>query len=286
MGAFDIVKVPGHPGMWARRCVVDAWVAADCPPLDGAGRTKEKQRWFYQQWLNGTGNAADNPDANTRQPHVRGMGLDLAWRNPPADVVERMEEAGFIRPITVRKGKPWSDGKGGFSQDEPWHFELARYYAGVKTIGKVTAAMAAKALPYAAPAGGGASTFDPEEDDMPITNEDAEKIALRVWNQAVKYGTGDVSALQVLADVPKRVWAYPVHRANGDVPAIQELADSKTLGIAAQGQIAALAQLLAVQSAGTGHPMTAAEIADASEVGVRRALAAMTLVPVIAPDEG
>jgi len=178
MSPFDIVKVPGYPGLWSRRCVVDQWVAAGRPPLDGAGRTKEKQRWFYQQWLNGTGNAADNPDADTRQPHVRGMALDLAWRNPPADVVERMAEAGFIRPITVRKGKPWKDGKGGFSQDEPWHFELDRFYRSVTSIGKVTAAMAAKALPYVAPApaGGGGNTFNPataspipderEKDDM------------------------------------------------------------------------------------------------------------------------
>jgi len=175
MGALDIVQVPGYPGMWARRCVVDAWVAAGSPALDGAGRTYEKQKWFWRLYntiINGVrqGNAADNPDADTRQPHVRGMAFDLAWRNPPDAVIERMEAQGFIRPITVRKGKPWKDGKGGFSQDEAWHFELAEFFAGVKKIAKVTDSMAAKALPYVAPAGGGASTFDPtkptEEDDM------------------------------------------------------------------------------------------------------------------------
>lgn len=156
MSALDIVTIPGYPGLWARRCIVEAWQAAGSPPIDGAGRTYEQQKWFYQRWLDGTGNAADNPDAPTRQPHVRGMALDLAVWN--ADVVRRMRKAGFIRPITVHRGKPWPDGRGGFSQDEGWHFELEQYVDRIFSIPKVTAAVAGQATAYLIP--------DEEEEEM------------------------------------------------------------------------------------------------------------------------
>lgn len=257
---MDIVEVPGYPGMWNRRCMVEGWVAAGSPPLDGGGRTYEKQKWYYQRWLDGTGNAADNPDADTRQPHVRGMAWDLRVWN--ADVVRRMEAAGFIRPITRRRGYPWPDGLGGFSQDEGWHFELRKYVYSIKNIPKVTAAVAGHAIPF-------------EEDDMPT----AEEIAQAVWNTKIRYGTGDKAAIQALADVPTSVWAVPVNRSSGPVKALQELADAKSLMIAQQGQIAALTKL--VEQLGGGGTVDMAAITAAAEKGAREALSGLTLTATV-----
>jgi len=164
MSELDVVAVPGYQGMWARRAVVEAWIAAGKPKLLWAGRTYEEQKRLYLGWLNKKPgyNAADNPDANTRQPHVRGMALDLAvW---DAATVKRMMRAGFTRPVWL---------KNGYSQDEPWHFELTAYVGKIRDIPKVTAALAS----------GGAKPFEPkppvktpptnpepeeeEEDDMP-----------------------------------------------------------------------------------------------------------------------
>lgn len=140
---MDIVVLPGYRKKWARRCLVEAWDEAGRPPVNWAGRTFEEQ---LDLALHGP-NAADDPRVSwTRVPHVRGMALDLAvW---DAKTVARMHEAGFIRPITRKEGKPWSDGFGGFSQDEPWHFELAKYAGSIKTIGKVSATAASGAKPF------------------------------------------------------------------------------------------------------------------------------------------
>jgi len=256
MGALDVVAVPGYKGMWARRVVVEAWIAAGKPKLLWAGRTYEEQKRLYLGWKNKKPgyNAADNPDANTRQPHVRGMALDLAVYD--SGTVLRMLKAGFTRPVWVRNG---------YSQDEPWHFELAAYVGSIKKIPKVTAAVA----------GGGATTFDPkEDDDMPLSKEDIQKVADAVWGRAVAFGSKK-DVLQVLADIPRSVWAYPVNRSSGPVAAIQELADAKSLAIAQKAQIAALADLLA--KAATGSGLTAAQIVAAAEEGARNALADLTL---------
>lgn len=134
---MDIVAIPGYRNKWARRVVVEAWIAAGKPPINSAGRTYEQQKHMYNLWRQGKGNAADNPDANTRQPHVRGMALDLASWTPK--IIAAMESAGFTRPIWVRNG---------FSQDEPWHFELKKFVGTIKTIGKVTSTAANGAKPF------------------------------------------------------------------------------------------------------------------------------------------
>jgi len=157
MGALDVVAVPGYQGMWARRAVVEAWIAAGKPKLLWAGRTYEEQKRLYLGWKNKKPgyNAADNPDANTRQPHVRGMALDLAVYD--AATVKRMLKAGFTRPIWV---------KNGYSQDEPWHFELSAYVAKIRDIPKVTAAAASSGAKPFEPAKPAEPTTVPEEDSM------------------------------------------------------------------------------------------------------------------------
>lgn len=134
MSDLDVVHLPGY-SLWARRAVVDAWRAAGSPPVRWAGRTYEEQKYLSDGWkkrLPGF-NAADDPDlAWTRVPHVRGMALDLrVW---DTRTVRRMKAAGFARPIWRRNG---------FSQDEPWHFELARFVGNVRSVPKVTGAQVA-----------------------------------------------------------------------------------------------------------------------------------------------
>lgn len=267
MSALDVVAIPGYPGKWARRAVVEAWIEADCPPLNWAGRTYEEQ---LDLALHGP-NAADDPRVSwTRVPHVRGLALDLKRWTPA--IVKRMHEAGFVRPITVLKGTPWADGEGGFSQDEPWHFELKQYVNKVFDIPKVKDSQTA---------GLDHRPFDPEEDDdMPLSKDDIKKVTdavvAAVWGTQIKYGTGPKSALQALADVPKSVWAFPVHRSSGNVQAIQELADAKTGTLLMQAQLTAVLQLLDVQSE-TGQPVSLDAVRAAAEEGARRALAGLTL---------
>lgn len=163
MGALDVIPIPGYPGKWARRCVVDAWQKAGSPAVLWGGRTKKQQRALYNLWRAGEGNAADNPDGNTRMPHVRGMALDLADPSPSAAVVKAMMRAGFTRPIWVRNG---------YSQDEPWHFELAAYVSIIRSVPLVEDAPK--------PSGSGAVASVPkpnvpEEDDM-FENEDRARL--------------------------------------------------------------------------------------------------------------
>lgn len=152
MSDLDVVYLPGQPGMWSRGVVAEAWQEAGSPAPDWAGRTYEEQKYLSDGWkARKPGfNAADDPDLSwTRVPHVRGMALDLRVWN--AATVRRMEQAGFTRPIWKSRG---------FSQDEPWHFELARFVGNIRTIPKVTAAQvaAADSEPF--------TTTDIEEDDM------------------------------------------------------------------------------------------------------------------------
>lgn len=144
MTGLDVIPIPGTVGLWARRCVVNAWQAAGSPAILWAGRTYAQQKALYDAYRVGHGNAADNPDAPTRLPHVRGMALDLVATDPAT--VRRMEQAGFVRPVWRRTG---------FSQDEPWHWELAAHVADIRSIPLVTAA----------PAGGDPKSFTPPEED-------------------------------------------------------------------------------------------------------------------------
>lgn len=193
MGALDVIPLPGYPGKWARRCVVEAWLAAGSPAVLWAGRTKKQQRALYNLWRAGEGNAADNPDGNTRMPHVRGMALDLADSSPSTAVVKAMSKAGFTRPIWERYG---------YSQDEPWHFELSAYVPIIRRVPLVTDAPKPGQV-----AGGGGTVFTPpkppvkpeptpideeEEDDMPKNSGVAtQRSTDKVWMYLVfNYGSG------------------------------------------------------------------------------------------------
>lgn len=133
MSATDIIELPGQPGKYGRRALVEAWVAAGSPPVnkDGAGRLYAAQKYFWDGWrlrLPGF-NPADNPDDESqRLAHVRFGGLDIT---PTPERIRRLEAAGLIRPYKY----------------EPWHWELpnVRRYSIVREI-PATAAGSAKPM--------------------------------------------------------------------------------------------------------------------------------------------
>lgn len=109
MSADDVIPLPGHPGMYARRVVVEAWQAAGSPPVNSAGRLTTAQQDLYDGWaqrLPGF-NPADNP-AETWRPlaHVRFVGLDI---DPTPARVAALTRAGLVRPYSY----------------EPWHWQPA-----------------------------------------------------------------------------------------------------------------------------------------------------------------
>lgn len=137
MSALDVIALPGQPGKYARRAIVEAWQEAGSPPVNSAGRLYADQKHFYDGWRAGLPgfNPADNPDDETqRLAHVRFVALDI---DPTPARVQRLSAAGLIRPYTY----------------EPWHWELPN----VRTYGIV------RKLP--APASGGGNTTRPEEDE-------------------------------------------------------------------------------------------------------------------------
>lgn len=120
MSALDIIEIPGHPGMYARRAFVDAWQAAGSPPLNSAGRLYAQQKYYWDGWVRRLPgfNPADNPDDESqRLAHVRFAAGDI---DPTPERVRRLEAAGLIRPYKY----------------EPWHWELpnVRSYPIVRSI--------------------------------------------------------------------------------------------------------------------------------------------------------
>lgn len=96
MSDLDIVEIPGYPGWYTRRLVLQMWQAAGSPPLTSAGRLYWDQKELYDGWTQRRPgyNPADNPDDES-QPlaHVRFVGLDV-WPAYRA----AMEAAGFVFP--------------------------------------------------------------------------------------------------------------------------------------------------------------------------------------------
>ena len=119
---LDIIELPGQPGKYGRRVLVEAWQAAGSPPVNnsGAGRLYSVQKYFWDGWaarLPGF-NPADNPDDETqRLAHVRFGALDI---DPTPERVRRLAAAGLVRPYSY----------------EPWHWELPniRQYGIVRAL--------------------------------------------------------------------------------------------------------------------------------------------------------
>lgn len=122
MSAHDIIELPGQPGMYGRRALVEAWQAAGSPPVnkDGAGRLYDVQKYFWDGWADRVPGfaPADNPDDETqRLAHVRFVALDIT---PTPARVAALAAAGLISPYRY----------------ETWHWELpnVRQYEIVRSI--------------------------------------------------------------------------------------------------------------------------------------------------------
>ncbi|MCZ4301273.1 hypothetical protein [Microbacterium oxydans] len=120
MSALDVVQIPGRPGLYARRAVVNAWEAAGSPPINSAGRLYAEQKRLYDGWRDRKPgfNPADNPDDETqRLAHVRFVALDI---DPSPARVRALQAAGLVRPYSY----------------EPWHWELpnVRQYPIVRSL--------------------------------------------------------------------------------------------------------------------------------------------------------
>ena len=120
MSGLDIIPIPGHPGMYARRVFVEAWQAAGTPPINSAGRLHAQQKYYYDGWRAGKPgfNPADNPDdERQRLAHVRFVAGDI---DPTPERIRRLKAAGLVRPYSY----------------EPWHWELpnVRSYPLVRSL--------------------------------------------------------------------------------------------------------------------------------------------------------
>lgn len=145
MNPLDVIEIPGWPGRWARRFIVDMWIAAGRPPINDAGRLKAQQEKAWAAYQNGSGSPADDPNRPDIFPlaHVRFVALDVPPVYGPA-----MIRAGFVMPYDY----------------ERWHFQVP---GDVRRFDLVTS------LPGTA--GSGSTPFDPEEDDM-FTDEDRARL--------------------------------------------------------------------------------------------------------------
>lgn len=77
---LDIIEIPGHPGMFARRNAVEAWQRAGSPKLRDAGRLYGEQKRLWDGYANGTPGfyPADNPDETWRDlSHLRFVAFDI-----------------------------------------------------------------------------------------------------------------------------------------------------------------------------------------------------------------
>lgn len=161
MSALDIIEMPGQPGKYGRRVLIDALVSAGSPPVNSLGRLYAQQKYFYDGWVRRLPgfNPADNPDDESQAlAHVRFGAADI---DPTPARIRRLSAAGLIRPYGY----------------EPWHWEVP----------KVRSYAIVRALPTNA---GAAVAPKPEEDDMPTKR-------LILWNGQHYFVVGDESIYHV-----------------------------------------------------------------------------------------
>lgn len=156
MSGLDIIPLPGHSGMYARRAAVEAWQRAGSPTPTSAGRLYAVQKYYSDGWkARKPGfNPADDPDDESqRLAHVRFVAFDI---DPTPDRIRRLSAAGLIRPYSY----------------EPWHWELpdVRSYAIVRSI---PSAAGGSTTPSAPP--------ESEEDDMKFLYVDDDGNGKGVW---------------------------------------------------------------------------------------------------------
>lgn len=143
MDPKDIIEIPGYPGLFARRLVVQMWQRAGSPPINDAGRLFATQLSARLKFENGTGSPADDPRRPDLYPlaHVRFAALDVAnWAR------SAMIAAGFEYPYSY----------------EPWHAQLPNIYS-YPLVSSIPSTAYASATTF--------QPASPQEDDMsyPVT---------------------------------------------------------------------------------------------------------------------
>lgn len=95
---------------------------------------------------------------------------------------------------------------------------------------------------FAAAAGGNSKPFPLEEEDMPLTDADINKLLnYKAYSDGPTF-SAVLKALdeRTLPEVAREVWATNVRRGDVKVSALQELADAKTIAIRLEAQNSAL----------------------------------------------
>ena len=110
MSPLDIIEIPGYPGLYTRRIVVEMWQRAGSPHINDAGRLFQEQLDARLAYEGGWGSPADDPRRPDRYPlaHVRFGALDVVNSARSA-----MIAAGFEYPYDY----------------EPWHGQLPNIYS-------------------------------------------------------------------------------------------------------------------------------------------------------------
>lgn len=109
---LDIVALPGvFPTRYARRFMVEKWIAAGRPPINDAGRLYQQQLDARLASEGGWGAPADDPREPWKYPlaHTRFVAFDI---DATDERVRALSAQGLVRPFSY----------------EPWHWTVPNVY--------------------------------------------------------------------------------------------------------------------------------------------------------------
>lgn len=109
---LDIVALPGvFPAKYARRFMVEKWIAAGKPPVNDAGRLYQQQLDARLAFEAGRGSPADDPREPWNYPlaHTRFVAFDI---DATSTRVAALTAQGLVRPFSY----------------EPWHWTVPNVY--------------------------------------------------------------------------------------------------------------------------------------------------------------
>lgn len=109
---LDVIAMPGtSPTRYARRFIVEKWIAAGSPPVNDGGRLYQQQLDARLAFEGGWGAPADDPREPWKYPlaHTRFVALDI---DPTDDRIRALSAQGLVRPFSY----------------EPWHWTVPNVY--------------------------------------------------------------------------------------------------------------------------------------------------------------
>lgn len=139
---LDVIALPGvSPTKYARRFMVEKWIAAGRPPVNDAGRLYQQQLDARLAFENGTGSPADDPREPWRYPlaHTRFVAFDI---DPTPARVAALTAQGLVRPFSY----------------EPWHWTVPNVYD-YPIVTSIPATAGTGSTPFP-------NANQPQEDDM------------------------------------------------------------------------------------------------------------------------